>query len=132
MKKSEIRTALLNGAALEDILTLSDGQECEIFKGSFFAKNDEVIYIPDTTLNDIPTHRPVTDEECNHILSHCYTKEDFLRECNDDAALAFRLFRYVDWQHPSSAFVEVDYEDEEDQRQAAEIYRAACEEVKAA
>lgn len=128
MTKTELYNKLLKGASLEDVLTLSDGQDCLIYKGSFFRVPDnEIIYIPDITLNDIPTSHPVTRKEIKHILGHCYTKQDILDECDGDAALAYRLFCYIDWQHPSSAFPEVDYEDEEDKRQAQEIYDAALE-----
>lgn len=137
MTKTEIRNALCKGGKLEDILDFSDGQDCQIYKDRFFRTlPDNVIYIPDITLNEIPIDRPVSREEIEHILGNCYTKQDFLGECDGDTILAYRLFCYIDWQHPSSAYPEVDYEDEEDKRRAAESYdsalKSAYKEVSAA
>ena len=128
MTKAEIRYALLGNACLKDILTFTDGQDCLMYKGSFFSAPDEVIYIPDTALNGIPLDRQIGVEDSERILSMCYTKADFLAECDGDAALAYRLFCYVDWQHPSSAFIEVDYDDEEDKAWAKELYAVRCKE----
>ena len=46
-------------------------------------------------------------------MDKCYTGNDFIDLCDGDVKLAERLFRYCDWQHPSSALNEVT-DDEED------------------
>ena len=57
--------------------------------------------------------RPLRNgEEIEEVLSVCYAGVDFVQECAGDVKLAERLFYYCDWQHPSSALPEVDYEDE--------------------
>lgn len=115
MKKTDLKAALRSGAKLNDLLSFGPGQDCEIFKADKFSEDDEVIYVPDVSLNEIPLDRPITDpEELNSVLGYCYTGEDFLEECDGNLELAERLFWYCDWQHPSSAADEIqDEEDEE-------------------
>ena len=115
MKKTDLKAALRSGAKLNDLLSFGPGQDCEIFKADKFYEDDEVIYVPDVSLNEIPLDRPITDpEELNSVLGYCYTGEDFLEECDGNLELAEGLFWYCDWQHPSSAADEIqDEEDEE-------------------
>ena len=115
MKKTDLKAALRSGAKLNDLLSFGPGQDFEIFKADKFYEDDEVIYVPDVSLNEIPLDRPITDpEELNSVLGYCYTGEDFLEECDGNLELAERLFWYCDWQHPSSAADEIqDEEDEE-------------------
>ena len=113
MTKAEIRAALQDGAILNNLLPFGPGQDCEIFKAAEFSDGDDVIYIPDVSLNEIPLDRPITDpEELDSVLGYCYTGNDFLEECSGDRELAERLFWYCDWQNPSSAVDEI--VDEED------------------
>lgn len=108
MKKSEVEARLKSGEKLGDLFDLRPGQECEIFKADQFVRGEEVIYIPDIELNEIPFDRPVEDAgELEEVLSCCYTGMDFLSECLGNEELAERLFWYCDWQHPSSAYPEV-------------------------
>lgn len=113
LTKDELRLALEGGARLIDMFDFLPGQECEIFKSERFRTGDEIIYIPDLSLNEIPIDMVIDDPEAvEDILDSCYTGNDFLEECGGNRALAERLFHYVDWQHPSSALPEV--EDDED------------------
>ena len=130
MTKREIRAELLKGRPLDDILHFTDGQECMIFKAERFVPGDEVLYIPDIGLNQIPVDidlshdnsmmyetklgwGPMTaEEQIEVVLSYCYTGDDFVTQCESDLEMAERLFWYCDWQHPGSAVDEV-VEDEE-------------------
>jgi len=104
MTKNELRLLLKAGATLVELLEFRPGQECEIFKANSFYLGDEIIYIPDIYLNEIPIDRPITDpEELEDVISHCYTGDDFVDECNGDVEMAERLFWYCDWQNPSAA-----------------------------
>lgn len=97
----------------DDLFHYSAGQQCTIYKAAAFTTGDEIIYIPDISLNDIPMDRPLRNgEEIEEVLSVCYAGVDFVQECAGDVKLAERLFYYCDWQHPSSALPEVDCEDE--------------------
>ena len=97
----------------DDLFHYSAGQQCTIYKAAAFTTGDEIIYIPDISLNDIPMDRPLRNgEEIEEVLSVCYAGVDFVQECAGDVKLAEQLFYYCDWQHPSSALPEVDYEDE--------------------
>ena len=114
LTKAELRARLEQGKALCDILQLTDGQECEIFKADVFRIDNKVIYIPDVVLNglvrfvhDIRS----SDEYADDVIQNVFTGQDFVDECNGDVRLAEQLFWYCDWQHPSSALPEV-YEDE--------------------
>ncbi len=113
LTKQELKSLLQQSHTLNDLLPFGPGQDCEIFKAETFIPGDTVIYIPDVTLNKIPIDRPITDpQEIADILSNCYKGQDFINECGGDAEKSERLFRYCDWQHPSSAMDEI-YDDEE-------------------
>ncbi len=100
---------------MNDAFEFRSGQDCEIFKADAFVPGDEVIYIPDTDLNDIPLDEPIADDEAiEDVLDCCYTGNDFLAEVEGDADAAVRLFWFCDWQHPSSVVDEgVLFDDEE-------------------
>ena len=60
-------------------------------------------------MNRIPVNESITDlETLDWVISHCYTGDDFLTECNGDSEKAKDLFNWVDWQHPSAAVDELD------------------------
>jgi len=114
MTKTELRDYLKAGYLMADAFDFGPGQDCEIFKADCFEPGDEIIYIPDTALNEIPMDEPITDAEAiEEVLGICYTGQDFVDECGGNKDLAERLFWYCDWQHPSSALPEVDEEEEE-------------------
>lgn len=132
MTKAELKALLLGGSPLNTILTFRDGQECTIFKADDFCLDDHIVYIPDLDLNEIPYDLDLSidnsmqeasngawsgltaEEQVNIVLSYCYTGAQFVELCEMDEALAYQLFCYVDWQHPSSALDEVAYVDEDD------------------
>ena len=131
MTKQELREKLMSGQILDELFHFTRGQECLIFKADKFCAGDEIIYIPDIDLNEIPVDTnlsvdnsmmdelnrgwgPMTaQEQINLALSFCYTGDDFVDECGGDVEKAERLFWYCDWQHPSSAVDELD-DDEDD------------------
>ena len=120
MTTKEIREYLNTGKSLCDVLELVAGQECEIYKALTFdpAKPDEVVYVPDLWLNEVPAiEEDLTPDVIEEILSYCYTTQDFIDEMEGDIRKAEELFRFCDWQHPSSAAVDMEtsgwWDDEE-------------------
>lgn len=109
--KDALRNYLLSGGRLDEILDPSQGQECLIFKADRFYLGDTIVYIPDLFLNNIPYGRSVNAEEIDHILHHCYTGDDIIRDCGGNVITARYLFAYLDWQHPVSALDEIQEED---------------------
>jgi len=122
MTKAELLEGLRKGSALEELLPLSPGQDCTIYKAEQFSTGDEVIYIPDMELNNITTGKSPYEEDAAYTVNRCYSGEDFVTLCNGDEALAYRIWCYCDWQHPSSALPECEYDDEEDKKWAEETY----------
>ena len=132
MTKDVLRTRLEGGEKLCDILAFRVGQECEMFKADAFQIGNEVLYIPDIDLNEIPVDiclsvdnsmmdetggkwgSMTAREQIELALSYCYTGDDFVELCGGDVEMAERLFWYCDWQHPGSAYDEVCDGDEED------------------
>lgn len=113
MTKDELKRRIVeNEQMLEAILPLSDGQDCSIYKAMEFSINDEIIYIPDVWENHLDSLISGDDDEgisyAQRVVENCYTGKDFVDVCGGDVKLAERLFRYCDWQHPSSALPEVD------------------------
>ena len=101
--KKDLRKMLNKGTPLNTIFNFTPGQDCEIYKALDFdeAKMGDIIYIPDTNLNEIYVDSTVYyDGEIECILGNCYTKQDFLDECNGNEKLTRDLFDFVDWQHP--------------------------------
>ena len=114
MTKDELRDYLKAGYFMEDAFDFVWGQECLIYKSDEFKSGDDIIYIPDTSLNEIPLSACVLDDEIiEDVVNACYTGDDFIEECYGNKELAERLFWYCDWQHPSSAYPEVCDEDDE-------------------
>lgn len=122
MTKAELLEGLRKGIALEDLLPLRPGQDCTIYKAEQFSTGEEVIYIPDVELNNITTSKSPYEEDAEYTVNHSYSGEDFVTLCDGDEALAYRLWCYCDWQHPSSALPECEYDDEEDKKWAEETY----------
>ena len=50
----ELKQGLLQGKHLDELLSLSDGQDCTIFKAESFCTDATILYIPDINLNEIP------------------------------------------------------------------------------
>lgn len=112
MKKSELRDMLCAGHTMDELITCTRGQDCLIFRSDCFQPGDEVLYIPDIDMNEIPMDRPLSGrEEIEEVLHECYTGDQLLELCGNDRAKAERLFWYCDWQHPEAAVDELDDEE---------------------
>lgn len=122
MDKKTLRKELEGNVPLEQILDLTIGQcGCTIYK--LRAANgpirhndfDNICYIPDMELNDIPYDKPfLSDEEIDDILEYCYTFQDFIDLCHGDINKAKAVYNNCDWQHPSTEYDEMELFDEED------------------
>lgn len=85
MTKAEFKAALKAGKSMKELLPLVSGQECKIYKANSFTLGDDIIYIPDIWLNEIPYHNTISDDEViEEILLSCYSGNDFLEECGSD------------------------------------------------
>lgn len=115
MTRGELRKELKTGVKLEDIFEFTDGQDCLIYKGKFLPGiiGDDICYIPDIYLNEIPVNRPISESEIDDIIDECFTTNDFINECKGHENLAEDLFNYVDWQHPDIHDFLEGYDDEE-------------------
>lgn len=117
MNTGELETRLIAGNPLGQLFEFTAGQCCEIYKAKNvkrFRRNTDIIYIPDTSLNDIRTERQLYDEEIDKVLELCYTGEDFFAICDGDEAMARRVFDACDWQRPGTVLDELRREDEEE------------------
>ncbi|MDE7242958.1 MAG: hypothetical protein K2O18_03135 [Oscillospiraceae bacterium] len=113
MTKTELKNYLKAGGLMENAFVFCPGQECDIFKTDRFIPGDDIIYIPDLYLNEIPIDTPASDEKMIvGMIDCCYTGDDFIRQCGGDEGLAEQLFWFCDWQHPSSAYDEGIFEEE--------------------
>lgn len=108
MTKRELKTKLLSGKILQELFPFRAGQGCDIFKAKEFAPGSDILYVPDLDVHDIPYDTPIMGEEdIEEALSHCYTGDDFLKECRGDEKITALLFHWCDWQSPSAAAPEV-------------------------
>ena len=117
--KRILRHLLEHGAQLDALFEFRPGQDCVIYKADsfFMEENDQVIYIPDIELNQIPIDRALSEWEIVEILPYCYTTNDFLNAANGDVEKAKRIFANCDWQHPSTEALEMDMYDDDDPEQ---------------
>lgn len=130
--KRELDDLLAVGFPLNQLLALTDGQDCTIYKAPKFVSGNVVLYIPDIGLNDISVDRSLfmEHEQIENIIGNCYDRDDFLHIAEDDIEKAEELFWYCDWQHPSSAVDEIwddeEEEDEEDERPTSDWNKGAA------
>lgn len=121
MTIEKVRERLNNGEMLSEIFNFTDGQDCLIYKGEW-NPGDDIIYIPDIDLNEIPIDRTLEKwtedygDEIELAISNMYTGRDFVMIADGDRDVAEKLFYYCDWQNPSSAIDEV-LEDIEKQKE---------------
>lgn len=93
MTKADLRDRLCKGHIMNDMFEFCEGQECWMFKAEKFELGDDILYIPDTDLNDIPiSEYPTCYEEIDAIVDQCYTGNDFVEKCNGDTKKAEQLF----------------------------------------
>lgn len=80
MTKQEILKLLRNGVKLNQIFDFISGQECEIYKSDDWtqAREDDIVYIPDISLNDICIDKNIHfEDERLYILRQFYRKKRF-------------------------------------------------------
>ena len=106
MNRKELMNQLNNGKKLVELFEFTSGQECDIYKADHFILSDDIIYIPDIYLNEIPIDRILDKKEILWVVSQCYTGFDFLEEADGNQTIAEDLFHFCDWQHPSSAMTD--------------------------
>ena len=122
LTKDQLKEELQSGKTLDELFDFGSGQECDIFKADAFKPGNEIIYIPDLALNEVPTDRDLSCEveTIHEVVGKCYTGDDFMDMCRDRFGepwaeqKARELFAYVDWQHPSSALDCGELDDEEE------------------
>ena len=105
MTRDELRKELKTGVKLEDIFEFTDGQDCLIYKGKFLPGiiGDDICYIPDIFLNEIPVNRPVSESEIDDIINECFTTNDFINECKGHENIAEDLFNA--YKHKDKIFL---------------------------
>ena len=94
MNREQVKQELLKGRTLDELFKFQPGQGCDIYKGEF-SLSDEIIYIPDLDLNEIPVHEAVEKEEVDRVVNAMYSGLDFLEQCGGKEELAKELFDYV-------------------------------------
>ena len=117
MTKYELKARLESGEIMDRLFRFRSGQDCMIFKADRFQTGNEILYIPDAGMNDIPLDSPIIGRRINEVLSCCYTGNDFEQACRDagvNEEYAERLFQLCDWQHPSTILGE-GWSDKEDE-----------------
>lgn len=84
MTIGELEAKLRAGAQLDQLFEFTTGQCCQIYKAKDvkqFDGNHDIIYIPDTSLNEIPTDRALDSREINAILEFFFTGYSFMETC---------------------------------------------------
>ena len=96
--KQTLRELLSKGTTLESIFEFKEGQNCLIFKAEKFKDTEDIIYIPDITLNEIEVTRPLDAEGIDHVIQHCCNGKDFINECRGNEQLAEALCKPAERQ----------------------------------
>ena len=94
MNRDNLREELMKGKMLTDIFPFQLGQMCEVYKGDWEkAKDDDVIYIGDVEIHDYPLYKAIDPSEIDYFIGDmCYTKRDFIDECDGNLSLAMELY----------------------------------------
>ena len=100
MTKKELKEKLNHGFCLSDILSETHGEDCMVYKGEWQI-SDQIIYIPDYTLNGIIPSRKMLPGEIQNLVENCYTGRDFLDICKGYTKIAKALFAICKWQYPN-------------------------------
>lgn len=96
--KDELYNLLKNGAILDELLDMSDGQECTIFKADCFPEEDcynSVIYIPDLDMNGVAYDHKMTLQELADAYTNFYTAQDIIDICEGDEKRQNECFTIV-------------------------------------
>lgn len=111
MTKEDIKRELESGRSFLSVFPFQkEGQKCTIFKApwpdteALTDHMDDVVYVPDTSLNEISGIVDKTDlneDGINEILRNCCTIRDFLREGYGNEKLAHDIYAQCNWQHPN-------------------------------
>lgn len=115
MTKDYLRKELESSIPLDLILDLTTGQcGCTIYKGCsaddlvHYSDFDNICYIPDMELNNIPYDKPfLSEEERDTIIECCYAFQDFIDLCHGDINKAKIVYENCNWQHPSTEYEEM-------------------------
>ena len=112
MTKAELREKLKSGDALDEAIGFTE-TVCDnwIFKEESFRLGDEILYVPDLTMDCIATDAILeSDDEIDGFLHGCcYTGDDFVELCRMfrlAASCAEPLFRLCDWRHPLNILID--------------------------
>lgn len=85
------------------------GQCCSIVKNGWYLPPGHIIYVSD--MYDAITDKPINENtvpkeevevEIKDVLSHCYTRQDFLDTVNGSEWAAHWLYDQIDWSSPAS------------------------------
>ena len=132
--KNELKQKLSSGLSLDEVLPSSQGQESTIFttynwpEGNTEKDRAYILYIPGYEDNDIISDkRNLSEDEIDHILSECYTKDDFMDLAFQNEKCARDLWNISDWQHPD---VEIDLMTCTTDEEAKESYGESWTEMK--
>lgn len=112
--KARLAGLLKLGHPISEIFPLTSGQDSSVYKARNFnvsigIENDDlIIYIPDLSVYDLSEDKIYTnDEDIADVVSHCFSRADFINECAGTSAKPSELFDYVNWQSPSAALSEL-------------------------
>ena len=87
------------------------GQLCEVVKNCWYCPPNWIIYVSDTNVGDAVIDVPINKEHfpeeeieivIDEIISHCYTRQDFLDTVNGSEWAAHWLYDQIDWSSPAS------------------------------
>ena len=82
--KQTLRELLSKGTTLESIFEFKEGQNCLIFKAEKFKDTEDIIYIPDITLNEIEVTRPLDAEGIDQLAEALFDFDDWQNPCLQD------------------------------------------------
>lgn len=110
MTKKDVKAALKSGKSMYEAFELMkpellemEGQCCIIFKTETLPEEgDEIAYIADSGVLNVPLTRPLDECEIMDALNICYTVNDFLAAADGNVKLAQVIFDGVSWESPST------------------------------
>lgn len=101
--KNQVLSRLMHGEFLGNLFALTVNGEEVYYKGSWpsiSANYDQIIYIPDVFVSEIPVYRSARLDEYEWLKANLYTADDFLHFANNDPVRAQAILQSMTGQNP--------------------------------
>lgn len=102
--KKQILSKLMQGELLGRLFQMTTNGDEVYYKGNWPicpSEYDQIIYIPDVFVSDIPVYRSARQDEYDWLNKNFYTANDFLQFAHNDPVYAQAMLQSMTGQNPN-------------------------------